>query len=111
MKPLAFNLTPAAKTELVRFMARIRDFQPVVCVTWRISGSRGWIEPNGDEKIESLGPGWDVGFHDIKKLPPEELCELDGLQFIFDTGREFSRLHGATLDYTDEGFVVVESAA
>ena len=41
----------------------------------------------------------------------DALCEIDGLKFIFDTSqREYSRLKGATLDYADEGFVVVEHA-
>lgn len=111
MKPLGFRPTTAAKIELLRFMERIKDYRPGVCVTWRISGSRGWIGPNGNDVIHELGSGWDVGFYDIEKLPAEELCEIDGFTFVFDTGPQYPRLRDATLDYSTHGFVVIESAA
>ena len=92
-------------------MSRISEYEPVVGVIWSGSGSRGWIEPNGDEKIEALGPGWMVGFLDINTLPPELVCEIDGLRFAFDTSqREYPKLAGAALEYTNEGFVIVQRA-
>ena len=110
MIPPSLNLTVAAKAALVSWMASITDFQPVVCVLWMIAGSRGQLLPDGTEEFEFLGPHWTVGFHNAAKLPADEICDIDGIAFVFDYGKRFPRLNGATLDYLDGSFVVIEYA-
>jgi hypothetical protein len=99
------RLTAAAHDELVRLMGLISDFTPIASVQW---GSDGWFtRPDGTGG--PLPDGWDVGFYDRLKVPPEWVQVIDGVPFVLD-GARMRELDGRILDFDGRKFRVVGSA-
>jgi hypothetical protein len=99
------SLTQAARAELLRLMAFIHDYPPVVHVSWSWDG---WFKrPDGTEG--PLPDGWAVGFHDARKIPPDFLQIIDGISFALD-GAKIWELDGRTLDFDGEKFRVNDIA-
>lgn len=86
-------------------MARIDDSPLVVSVAWVSTGS--WLKelPDGTEKTGAIYPGWGVGFYKRSNIHPEDIVEIDGIEFVLD-----ERLNGKALDFTNGKFVVIDGA-
>ena len=86
-------------------MASIHEFTPVASVQWSWDGS--FTRPDG-----SSGPlpdGWDVGFYDVRKVPPELMQDIDGIAFVLE-GTKSRELDGRTLDFDGKRFCVEDIA-
>jgi len=104
------RVTTAAAQALRQAMSRITNYRPVASVIWSVSGTVETPMPDGTASVRSVGPGWDVGFYDIERIPVGEVVLIDGIEFYFDQGSTSERLNGATLDYR-KGFFAVQDAA
>ena len=104
-------VTPAAKSELLRHMASITEFETVVSILWIIASSSGHLDAAGSENFEFLGPHWSVGFCNASRFPESEISIIDGVPFVLDDGGYSSRLVGTVLDYTDGVYLISEAVA
>ena len=105
MKLPRLTLTQSARAQLQKLMASIHDFTPVASVQWSADGS--FTRPDG-----SGGPlpdGWDVGFYDARKVPPEFLQDIDGIAFVLE-GIKSDELDGRTLDFDGKRFRIGDTA-
>jgi len=104
------RVTAAAGKALRQAMSHITNFRPVATVIWSVSGVVETPMPDGTASVRSVGPGWDVGFYDIARVPAGEVVLIDGIEFYFDQGSTSGRLNGATLDYRRGSFAVQDAA-
>ena len=104
------RITSAAAEALRQTMSRITDYHPVATVVWSVSGAIETPRTDGTVFVKGIGPGWDVAFYDISRVPSGEVVLIEGIKFYFDQGSTSERLNGATLDYRS-GFFAVEDAA
>jgi hypothetical protein len=110
MERPALRLTTAARKALARATGSIRDYQPVVTVQWS-DGGRWWRDqPDGSKKSGDLPPGWDVGFYKREEVPESSIVSIDGIDFVFNQGPISMQLDGKFLDFSDEKFIVADSA-
>jgi hypothetical protein len=106
MDAIDLKLTDAAKKKLLRDLAAIADFEPIVSVVWSERGEV-WVEKDGKkEKVRELPPHSGVGFNEIEKIPPDYHQLIDGIIFYFDQGKISERLNGKTLDVSEGCYVV-----
>ena len=91
-------------------MVRIPNYTAVVTVAWTERGPWLKLRPDGTEDSGVLEAGWDVGFYDPAKVPPEEIVQIDGIGFVFAQGDISMRLDGKALDYVDGKFIVLDHA-
>ncbi len=100
----SLQLTIAARSVLVDMMRGITEFRPIAFVGWvtdQISGT-------GAESVH-LGPGWGVGFYSSTQVPAGAIVKIDDIPFVFEASTAH-RLSGATLDFDQGKFVVIERA-
>jgi len=104
------RITSAAAEALKQTMSRITDYCPVATVIWSVSGAIETPQTDGTVSVRGVGPGWDIAFYDISRVPSGEVVLIEGVRFYFDQGSTSERLNGATLDYRG-GFFAVKDAA
>jgi hypothetical protein len=104
------RLTEAARDELLRAIGRISEYAAVVTVAWAERGPWLKLRPDGTEESGVIEAGWGVGFYDPTKIPPEEIVQIDGIDFVFAQGHISMRLDGKALDYVDGKFIVLDHA-
>ena len=95
---------------LLNGIASITEYPVVASVVWNLSGASGRRLAEGTGDWEFYGPHWGVGYYKVGRIPEEEVGELEGIPFAFDSA-VFARLEGATLDYSEGQFVVIEHVA
>jgi hypothetical protein len=98
-RPPSIRLTSAARSELLREMSAITHYQPVATIMLARTGAVG----------KSLSePYWGVTFYDKWTRPSGRITKFEDIPFVF-VQDVFTRLNGATLDYSNGRFVVTEA--
>jgi hypothetical protein len=103
------KITTAAVKALQQALARIGG-QRVATVVWSTAGAIERPLSDGTVSVKSVGPGWDVGFYEIERIPKDQVVQIEGIRFYFDQGSISERLNGATLDFENGGFIVANAA-
>ena len=105
-----FRITTVAVEALQQTMSHIGGNQCIATVMWSVAGAVETPQADGTSSVIGVGPGWDVGFYDIDRIPKDEIVVIEGIKFYFGQGSTSERLNGATLDYKNGGFFVANAA-